>query len=347
MRQHLDLFSGLGGFALAANSCGVQTIGFVESDKFCSRILENKWKGVPIHDNIKTFDARPFRGVWLATAGFPCQPFSNSGKQQGEDDDRYLWPETLAAITQARPRWVLLENVAGIINLALDQVLADLEGESYETGTLVLPACSKNAPHRRSRVWIICRDVADPDQLNADGGRYGASEILRPEQEPPNIQGGKPNVADTNQPSGKREHPSQGRRRSGEQFKGRDDVERGSKDVAHAASKRQPRQGQPFDASNSAANGKESIAQPVNGSVRNQRRIKSGLGFVADGIPNGLLDGTSWNAEPEGLPRIAAGVKNRADKLKAIGNSIVWPLAAELIETMIRCEEIYEQGIEQ
>lgn len=122
--RHLDLFSGIGGFALAARWMGWETVQFVELDKFCQRVLEKNFPGVPIHGDIKTFDGTRFRGaVDIVTGGFPCQPFSTAGKRKGKADDRYLWPEMLRVIGEARPTFVVGENVAGIISMGLDQVL--------------------------------------------------------------------------------------------------------------------------------------------------------------------------------------------------------------------------------
>ena len=158
IKTHLDLFSGIGGFALACKWAGIETIQFVEIDPFCQKVLQKNFPGVPIHDNIKTYhwteEYRPF----ILTGGFPCQPFSVAGKQLGKEDDRYLWTEMFRVIKEAKPHWVLAENVAGIVNMVLDEVLADLESEDYETGTVIIPACAKNAPHRRDRVWIIAHN---------------------------------------------------------------------------------------------------------------------------------------------------------------------------------------------
>ncbi|MFA7662782.1 MAG: DNA cytosine methyltransferase [Patescibacteria group bacterium] len=91
----------------------------------------------------------------LLTGGFPCQPFSTAGKRKGTEDDRFLWPEMLRVIREVKPRWIIGENVAGIIEMALGQVCADLESLGYEVQCFVIPACAVNAPHRRDRVWII------------------------------------------------------------------------------------------------------------------------------------------------------------------------------------------------
>jgi DNA (cytosine-5)-methyltransferase 1 len=126
----------------------------VEIDPFCQKVLQKNFPGVPIHDNIKTFTyngTNPF----ILTGGFPCQPFSCAGKRKGKEDDRYLWPEMLRVISEARPTWVIGENVGGFVNMGLDDCISDLEAEGYEVQPFIIPACAKNAPHRRDRVWIV------------------------------------------------------------------------------------------------------------------------------------------------------------------------------------------------
>jgi DNA (cytosine-5)-methyltransferase 1 len=152
---HLDLFSGIGGFALAAKWAGFKTIGFCDNEPYAQAVLKKHWPDVPIHRDIKTLDGTAYRGVTLLTGGFPCQPFSCAGKQRGKDDDRYLWPQMLRVIQEARPAWIIGENVAGIINLGLEKVCSDLEGIGYEVQSIVIPACAIGAQHRRDRVWII------------------------------------------------------------------------------------------------------------------------------------------------------------------------------------------------
>ena len=153
--EHLDLFSGIGGFALAARWNGLRTIQFVEYEPYAQKVLKKNFPDVPIHDDIKDFNATKFRQPFLCTGGYPCQPFSNAGLRRGEKDDRHLWPEMLRVIQECRPTWVLAENVAGHITMGLDQVLSDLEGEDYACQPFVIPACAKDASHRRDRVWIV------------------------------------------------------------------------------------------------------------------------------------------------------------------------------------------------
>lgn len=158
MLTHYDLFSGIGGFALAAKKCGFRTIYFCEKDIFCQKVLNKNFPLVPIIDDIKSFPARISRPPDLLTAGFPCQPFSQAGNKKGIYDDRYLWPHCLRIIIDACPKWIVLENVSGIIKMELENIVTDLEACNYEVGTFILPACAANAPHRRDRVWIIAYD---------------------------------------------------------------------------------------------------------------------------------------------------------------------------------------------
>jgi DNA (cytosine-5)-methyltransferase 1 len=152
----LDLFSGIGGFSLGLERTGgFETVAFVERDEYASKVLAKNFSGVPIYDDVRTFNADGLGRIDCVTGGYPCQPFSLAGKRLGEEDDRHLWPEMLRIVASTRPRWVIAENVAGHINMGLDQVLSDLESEGYTAGTLVIPACAVDAPHRRDRVWIV------------------------------------------------------------------------------------------------------------------------------------------------------------------------------------------------
>jgi DNA (cytosine-5)-methyltransferase 1 len=158
-RTHLDLFSGIGGFALAAKWNGFRTVGFCDNEPYAQSVIKKHWPDVPIHDDIRKVRGELYAGITLLTGGFPCQPFSLAGKQRGKADDRYLWPEMLRVIREAKPAWILGENVAGIVNMALDQVHIDLEAEGYEVESIIIPACGVDAPHRRDRVWIVAHST--------------------------------------------------------------------------------------------------------------------------------------------------------------------------------------------
>ena len=156
----LDLFSGIGGFSLGLERAGMETVAFCENDAKCRQVLTKHWPAVPQFEDVKelskeVLDETGITDIGLICGGFPCQGFSIAGQRKGEADDRYLWPEFFRLIQEIRPSWVIGENVAGIINLGLDTVLADLEGKNYSVQTFVIPACALNAPHRRDRVWIV------------------------------------------------------------------------------------------------------------------------------------------------------------------------------------------------
>ncbi len=173
----LDLFSGIGGFSLGLERAGMETVAFCETDEFCRKVLAKHWPDVPCYSDIRKLTGdiieQEVGPIDLISGGFPCQPFSQAGKRQGVADDRYLWPEMLRVIREVRPRWVLGENVAGIVKMALDQVLADLESLGYTCQSFIVPACAVDAPHQRKRVWI----VAALDDANTDWKRSHRASI--------------------------------------------------------------------------------------------------------------------------------------------------------------------------
>lgn len=162
---HLSLFTGIGGLDLAAEWAGFKTVGQCEWADYPTKVLEKHWPDVPRWRDIRTLNAESFyektglRTVDVVSGGFPCQPFSVAGKRQGKDDDRYLWPEMLRVIREIQPAFIVGENVAGIVRLALDTVLSDLESEGYAGQAFIVPACGVDAPHRRDRVCILAHAI--------------------------------------------------------------------------------------------------------------------------------------------------------------------------------------------
>ena len=161
----LDLFSGIGGFSLGLESTGgFETIAFVEKDKFCQKVLAKNFNNITIEGEIRNVKGEKYKAD-IITAGFPCQPFSVAGKRKGKDDDRYLWDETIRVIRECKPKWFVGENVEGIVNIAngtvLQQIQQDLEKEGFEVQCGIIPASGIGAWHQRKRVWIIGCNVSN------------------------------------------------------------------------------------------------------------------------------------------------------------------------------------------
>jgi DNA (cytosine-5)-methyltransferase 1 len=180
--KFIDLFAGIGGFSLGLERAGMQCVGQVEIDKFCNKVLEKHWPNVKRIGDIKNVRGNEFGTVELICGGVPCQPASCAGKRKGTEDDRWLWPEAIRFVREAKPTWVLFENVCGLLTLkdgmVFESLLSRLETEGYEVQTFVIPACAVNAPHRRNRVWIIANNKSLLDR------RYNRKKEERPFQKP-------------------------------------------------------------------------------------------------------------------------------------------------------------------
>ena len=322
---HLSLFSGIGGLDLAAEMAGFRTVGQCEWADYPTKVLEKHWPDVPRWRDIRTLTGESFyektgrRTVDVISGGFPCQPFSVAGKRRGKEDDRYLWPEMLRVISELRPAWVVGENVAGIVNMALDQVYADLENEGYSVQAVIIPACSVDAPHRRDRCAIIgCRTL----ERKHNGRGWRAYSLENSDC----VRFGEPGVLSQQQ--------------------GRAKFEWDGKDVAHAESaecerkrrkawKRRPEPGCCCDDVSDTDNGCRTLrrdgelpAVEETGESRTDygggtpeyvtgewRTTQSGLGGMVDGLP-------CWLDEPA-IPRIATGIPDRANRLQCLGNAVV------------------------
>ena len=154
--KHLDLFSGIGGFALAARWAGFETIGFCEIDKYCQKVLKKNFPDVPIYEDVTKLKGNQFKDIFLITGGFPCQDISLAGKGAGiEGKKSGLWSELFRIIGEVRPKFALIENVPALTIRGGPRVIADLTSIGYDTEWQIVGADDVGAPHRRKRIWIV------------------------------------------------------------------------------------------------------------------------------------------------------------------------------------------------
>jgi len=320
-KTHLDLFSGIGGFALAAKWNGYRTVGFCDNEPYAQAVIKKHWPEVPCHKDIREVRGELYAGVTILTGGFPCQPFSVAGKQRGKDDNRYLWPEMLRVIQEAKPAWIIGENVAGIVNLALDQVCVDLEGQGYEVEPIIVPACAVDAPHRRDRVWIVGNSKLNGlTASKTSGGLLDQSEEQRgkvKEWESSGASCASSDVADSVSLSERSAHGS----KEWGCVRGRKD-----EDISQ-------RNEMGSNSSDSRENVADSVKQGWEGRVHRRKDTEresvdgySGCG----GTTYGQSGEAIWLAEPN-VGRVANGIPNRTHRLKGLGNAIVPQVASEII----------------
>tara|TARA_R110002073_G_scaffold31163_1_gene95895 strand:+ start:619 stop:1530 length:912 start_codon:yes stop_codon:yes gene_type:complete len=291
MLKTLDLFSGIGGFAVGLEATNFfKTTCFVEQEPYCKEVLRHHFPEVPILGDIKNVKRSdlPDPDPDVILGGFPCQPFSSAGLQKAQSDSRHLWPEMFRLIKECRPSWVIGENVIGIVKLGLDEVLTDLENEGYATRTFNIPACAIGAPHLRQRVWII----AHSDSKRKSNGAIDAQ-----------AQGEL--VADPSI-SGLQEHGY---------GQTKDAIER-SKDVADPQSKRHGR------GSSKKCGNEQRIILP-------KEQEGGEMGREAEGCGEPHRPDQWWESEPP-VGRLAHGVPNRVSQIRALGNSIIPQIAKEI-----------------
>ena len=166
----LSLCSGVGMLDLAAERSGMQIVGQVEIDPWCSSVLAYHWPHIKRMNDMKEVCGDEFGTIDIVFGGIPCQPFSSAGMQQGIEDHRYLWPETNRIITATRPRWIVLENVASFLPMVFDTVSTDLEVQGYEVGAALLPACALDASHIRERAVIVANTAGQRCERDTQAG---------------------------------------------------------------------------------------------------------------------------------------------------------------------------------
>jgi len=310
--NHGSLFSGIGGWNIAADEMGWETVFNCEIDSFCQRVLKYYWPKAKLYEDIKKTDFSKWKGqIDILTNSFPCQGFSLAGKRKGTKDNRYLWPESLRAIQEIQPEWVISENVPGIINIeggmVFEQVHADLEASGYEIITFILPACGVGAWHRRDRIWIVAyknsnKRNTDKGKSNTKTNRWNYTRRICKD------------VPDTE--STKCEQ-------SGDTWTRRDRFTNSCKDVPHTDNQGSQRR-----------NGRELSECSIKQSFGKGNTQDNGTDGQSESRLGRMVDGLSpWLDEPD-IPRVATGIKDRVNRLKGLGNSIVPQVALEIFKAI-------------
>jgi DNA (cytosine-5)-methyltransferase 1 len=178
--KHGSLFSGIGGFDLASEWMGWENVFHCEWNEFGKKVLHHYWPNAESFDDITKTDFTKYANkIDILTGGFPCQPYSQAGKRQGKEDERHLWPQMLRAIREIKPKYIVGENVFGLLNwnggMVFDEVHSDLELEGYEVQAVVIPAAAVNAPHGRDRVWFVATNTQFKSK-GSDGGTNNETE---------------------------------------------------------------------------------------------------------------------------------------------------------------------------
>jgi len=305
--KHLDLFSGIGGFALAARRVGWETVGFCEIEPYAQKVLAKHWPDVPIYEDVRELtnerlETDGIGNIEIITGGFPCTDISVAGKQAGLGPETRsgLWSECARLTSELRPKYVIWENVSALLSGGdlvdtasgpvyrtwFGRILRDMAEIGYDCEWHCIPAGNPNglsagAPHRRNRVWIIAYPMRNTES--------NAGDPQRSFQE------------------------------------GEDPITGGiGGDVAYPGSMyAQGKQRERTDQEIRQEPGERPTGPQDSGTGRD-RPTEPSLGLLAHGIATRLA-GSRWLPEP-GIGRVATGVPDRVNKLKALGNGLIWQI---------------------
>jgi len=385
---HLSLFSGIGGLDFAAEAAGFQTVGQCEFADYPTCVLEKHWPDVPRWRDIRTLTQEDFyartglRTVDIISGGFPCQPFSVAGKQKAKEDDRYLWPEMLRVVRELAPRWVVGENVPGILRLAAADVVQDLEREGYHVVVFDFEAAAVGAPHRRERVAFVAnRDSehwgarrAEPAGQQRQAGLADGSAAVGDTEHnglsaakiagsAATVSGDSPKGAEPALKSAGAGLPGNGaalenaNRERCEKFHpsavatqaGCTDRPAYANDVPDTDNGRGAMRwgaSHPSPESERAGRRNHAGGMPQHGGGE-RRPTKSRLGGGNDGLPgwvdsvrSGWVSG-AWESD---IPRISEGVRDRANRLKCLGNAVVPQQFYPIFKAIWEVEKEHETG---
>ena len=316
--NHLDLFSGIGGFSLSLERTGgFKTVAFCEIEEYPRKVLRKHWPNVKQYENIKELNygrlkADGIDSIDIITGGYPCQPFSNAGKKQGESDPRHLWPEMFRIIKECRPTWVIGENVSGHIKLGLDSVLQDLESQGYGTRTFSVSAASVGANHKRERIWIVAYAKRDDDKHAIKGVNGEEKEIPR-EHRAEDSESRKPGGTGAVRKAHP-EHVANTATHGSFDESERDANSMGKEGEGEKETGNQPAVRTPACSADVEDAGRALRSGPIlEGAAKNE-----------DGKEDAYIHQRPgwWELEPD-VGRVAHGIPRRVDRLKALGNSLI------------------------
>jgi len=304
---HGSLFSGIGGFDLAAQRVGWKNIFQIEIEEKARKILQKHFPDTERYADIKDFDGRQYAGnIDIISGGFPCQPFSTAGKRKGSADDRAIWFEMFRVVSEIRPRWVVAENVSGLLTIeqgmAFERVCADLESEGYTVQSFIIPACAVGAPHRRNRVWIVAHQ-------NTNSGTDGRIEAQRRQKQ----------YRDAGATDEIRTSPNTGREQKGATVAGFN-----CEQQIGTAERKRTSQG--YGLTDSC------VTSPNTAGGRLQESRRRQLLNTKHNIQHNLQPfwRRTWLEVATELCRVDDGLPGRLDRLKHLGNAIV-PQVAQMI----------------
>ena len=364
MLKTLDLFSGIGGFSIGLERAGFKTVAFCEIDEYCKLVLKKHWKDTKIYSDVRDLTRQKFEedGLELPeiiTGGVPCQPFSVAGRQKGTEDNRHLWPEMFRVIKDFSPKWIIIENVRGLINIqdgvVFERVHADLANEGFETQSFIIPAAGVGAPHRRDRVWVVA--YSEFNGLAFAKKRESIKKTISKESQ------GQNNSFNTTGTSGL-STSKQIMENSRRTIRGQQSTR--NKESTQSGTSQETKRSADSDSIARSGKGEKVMADSNEGNVETGRqrqrgirqeskrqRISSDASRSGQAMANtervyvqGQQDRSGqeqsrrsgwWDIEPD-VGRVADGVQGRIYRLKGLGNSIIPQIAEEIGKAIAKAE---------
>ena len=364
MLKTLDLFSGIGGFSIGLERAGFKTVAFCEIDEYCKLVLKKHWEDTKIYSDVRDLTRQKFEedGLELPeiiTGGVPCQPFSVAGRQKGTEDNRHLWPEMFRVIKDFSPKWIIIENVRGLINVqdgvVFERVHADLANEGFETQSFIIPAAGVGAPHRRDRVWVVA--YSEFNGLAFAKKRESIKKTISKESQ------GQNNSFNTTGTSGL-STSKQIMENSRRTIRGQQSTR--NKESTQSGTSQETKRSADSDSIARSGKGEKVMADSNEGNVETGRqrqrgirqeskrqRISSDASRSGQAMANtervyvqGQQDRSGqeqsrrsgwWDIEPD-VGRVADGVQGRIYRLKGLGNSIIPQIAEEIGKAIAKAE---------